>query len=74
MTQPSRKRQICSYDLSEVSTEIYVLVEEQGEMCFLQCTLPLSLAVQYRTNPYYPDQQKKSRSRCPLHQQSAWIH
>jgi hypothetical protein len=58
MTQPARKRRICSYDMMEVPVDSYMLVEEQGEMYFCNARCLCLWAVQFVTSPHRPDEQK----------------
>jgi len=58
MAQPPYKRQICSYDIVEVSAENYLLVEQQGEMYFCNARCLYLWAVQFVTSSHRPGEQK----------------
>ena len=58
MTQTVRKRRICSYDMAEVPSASYQVVEEHGEMYFCNDRCLCLWAMQFVTNPNRPEEQK----------------
>jgi hypothetical protein len=56
---PATKRRVCSFDMAEVSSDGYVLAEEQGEMYFCNARCLCLWAVHFVTNPRRPEEQKR---------------
>ncbi len=58
MTEPARRRRICSYDLAEVSTDAYIVTDERGEMYFCNARCVAIWALDFATKPNRPQEQK----------------
>lgn len=59
MTEPNRKRRLCSHDMAEVPPECFWLDDPKGQSYFCGARCLCLWSVQFATKPNLPEERKK---------------